>query len=81
MSFVCSEYVEQCSFVWAVSRLCRYTIGYVIGVFEIQDITLVVAVPVLLCWFQRSGYVSFPCLYALCCLLCSVFLPNVYLLS
>ena len=28
--FVCSEYVEQCSFVRTVSRLCRYTIGYVI---------------------------------------------------
>ena len=30
MPFVCSDYAEQCSFVWAVSRLCRYTIGYVI---------------------------------------------------
>ena len=30
MPFVCSEYVEHCSFVRTVSRLCRYTIGYVI---------------------------------------------------
>jgi hypothetical protein len=28
MSFVCSEYVEQCSFVWTASRLCTCTIGY-----------------------------------------------------
>ena len=26
MLFVCSEYVEQCSFVWTVSRLCRHTV-------------------------------------------------------
>jgi len=29
MAFVCSEYVEQCSFVRTASRLCRYTIVYV----------------------------------------------------
>jgi len=42
---VCREYVEECSFVWSVSRLCRYTIGYVIGVFETQVVTFVVVVP------------------------------------
>lgn len=31
MTFVCKEYVEQYSFIRAVSRLRRYTIGYVIN--------------------------------------------------
>jgi len=42
MNIVCSVCVEQYSFVWTVSRLCRYTIGYVIGVYETQVVTLVV---------------------------------------
>jgi len=41
----CSEYVAQYSFVWTVSRLCRYTIGYVIGVFVTQVVILVVVDP------------------------------------
>jgi len=45
MPLVCSDYVEECSFVWSVSRLCRYTIGYIIGVIETQVVTLVVVVP------------------------------------
>ena len=45
MSFVCSEYVAQCLFVWTVSCLSRYTIGYIIGVIETQVVTLVVVVP------------------------------------
>ena len=36
MPFICNEYVAQCSFVWTVSRLCRYTVGYFIGMFETQ---------------------------------------------
>ena len=46
MPFVCSEYVEQISFVWTVRRLFRHSISYVIGVFETQVGTLFVVVPV-----------------------------------
>ena len=82
MPFICSEYVEQCSFVWTVSRLCRYTIGYVIGVFETQVVTLVVVVPVQLisfALFSEEWVRVLPSFVVLC--YCSAFLPSIYLLD
>jgi len=52
MPFVCSEYVEQRSFVWTVSRLFGHAIGYVIGVSGTQVCTLVVVVAVQLISFR-----------------------------
>ena len=77
MRFVYSEYVEQCSFVWTVSRLSRCTIGYVTGVFETQVVTLILVVPLQLISFALFSeewvhvLPSFVVLYY-----CTVFPPN-----
>ena len=82
MPFVCSEYVAQYLFVWTISCLCRYTISYVIGMFETQVVTLVVVVPVRLisfAWFSEEWIRVLPSFVVLH--YCSVFLKTIYLLS
>ena len=79
---LCSGYVAQRSVVWTVSRLCRCAIGYVIGVFESQVVTLVVVVPVQLisfAWFSVDWVRVLPSFVVLC--YCSVLLQAIYLVS